>query len=237
MKKLLFAILTVTSLNASAATWNETTNADLNDYISITSESVIDSSSDLEWLMFDTGDTNFTLGFSLQEAEDSYSDFGWKLATETQVNDLFDTFFSGLYVDSGDGSQSGIPESETSKIIQSRNSWLLAFGNDAIIADDGTVAFNDDNPNVIYSTGAYLADDGTLGISGIKIDFDFDELSLFTTLYGPGFTFTDPNPLNSSYSGDGVFMVRDYAVVPIPAAIWLFGTGLIALFGLARRKA
>ena len=230
-------MLTVASLNISAATWNETTNADLNDYISITSESVIDSSSGLEWLMFDTGDTNFTLGYTLQEAEDSYSGDGWMLATETQVNDLFDTFFSGLYVDSGDGTQSGIPESETSKIIQSRNSWLLAFGNDAIIADDGSVDFNPDNPNVIYSTGAYLADDEiSLGISGIKIDFDFDEKNLLTTLYGPGFTFDDPDPLNSSYSGDGVFMVRNSSVVPVPAAAWLFMTGLLGLVAVARRK-
>ena len=29
----------------------------------------------------------------------------------------------------------------------------------------------------------------------------------------------------------------DVSVVPVPAAIWLFGTGLIALFSIARKKA
>ena len=31
-------------------------------------------------------------------------------------------------------------------------------------------------------------------------------------------------------------LVRDTAVVPAPAAVWLFGSGLIGLIGLARRK-
>ena len=31
--------------------------------------------------------------------------------------------------------------------------------------------------------------------------------------------------------------VRDGDVVPIPAAVWLFGSGLIVLAGFARRKA
>ncbi|MCW9006033.1 MAG: VPLPA-CTERM sorting domain-containing protein [Gammaproteobacteria bacterium] len=31
-------------------------------------------------------------------------------------------------------------------------------------------------------------------------------------------------------------MVRDTTVVPVPAAVWLFGSGLIGLAGFARRK-
>ena len=33
----------------------------------------------------------------------------------------------------------------------------------------------------------------------------------------------------------GIYMVRTSAV-PIPAAVWLFGSGLIGLVGMARRK-
>ena len=32
-------------------------------------------------------------------------------------------------------------------------------------------------------------------------------------------------------------LVRDTTVVPVPAAAWLFGSGLLGLVGLARRKA
>ena len=54
----------------------------------------------------------------------------------------------------------------------------------------------------------------------------------------------DPNALGEynfgiqvSQSGWGVENVRmDVQVVPVPAAVWLFGTGLLGLIGIARRK-
>ena len=36
---------------------------------------------------------------------------------------------------------------------------------------------------------------------------------------------------------DGSFLAIDVRVVPVPAAVWLFGSGLIGLIGVARRKA
>ena len=54
-------------------------------------------------------------------------------------------------------------------------------------------------------------------------------------------TFNTPG---SDPNGDGIWTEVDFnstvrvnGVVPIPAAIWLFGTGLIGLIGLARREA
>lgn len=35
----------------------------------------------------------------------------------------------------------------------------------------------------------------------------------------------------------GSWLVREASVVPIPAAVWLFGSGLLGLVGVARRKA
>jgi hypothetical protein len=43
-----------------------------------------------------------------------------------------------------------------------------------------------------------------------------------------GMTFAD--------SHVGQFLYRDIATVPVPAAAWLFGSGLISLIGVARRK-
>ncbi|VAW50964.1 hypothetical protein MNBD_GAMMA05-2541 [hydrothermal vent metagenome] len=34
----------------------------------------------------------------------------------------------------------------------------------------------------------------------------------------------------------GSALVRDIGVVPVPSAVWLFGSGLLGLFGVARRK-
>ena len=40
------------------------------------------------------------------------------------------------------------------------------------------------------------------------------------------------------HGGDGIGFdeVRFGTVVPVPAAVWLFGSGLIGLIGIARRK-
>ena len=232
MKNILLTMLTLITFNANAVTWNETTNSDLNGDISVTSQTVIDSDHGLEWLMFE----DFTLGHSIDSANTAYSGQGWSLATETQVVGLFNLFFP-MYDDGSDGTlnnkQTNIAESETSKIIQSRNSWLLGFGNDANIAGDGTVTFNENNSTALYSAGLYSTDDG-LGLAGIKFEVVNGD-TVLSTLYGPGFTIAgDSGSYRSSY---GVFMVRDYSVVPIPAAVWLFGSGLIGLVAVARRRA
>ena len=38
------------------------------------------------------------------------------------------------------------------------------------------------------------------------------------------------------YSTRGSFLVKDLSPVPVPAAAWLFGSGLLGLIGVARRK-
>ncbi len=40
----------------------------------------------------------------------------------------------------------------------------------------------------------------------------------------------------STLIGEGTFVNPGAAVVPIPAAVWLFGSGLLGLVGVARRK-
>ncbi|MCK4704384.1 MAG: VPLPA-CTERM sorting domain-containing protein, partial [Gammaproteobacteria bacterium] len=55
--------------------------------------------------------------------------------------------------------------------------------------------------------------------------------------YGPfaviqGFEGATPNPSNPLVP----YMRMDVQAVPVPAAIWLFGSGLIGLVGFARRK-
>jgi hypothetical protein len=50
------------------------------------------------------------------------------------------------------------------------------------------------------------------------------------------FTVLDPNRFRYTLDGTA-FMLPEDLVIPIPAAVWLFGSGLIGLIGLARRKA
>ena len=42
--------------------------------------------------------------------------------------------------------------------------------------------------------------------------------------------------LSPGQSSRGSFLVKDFSPVPVPAAAWLFGSGLIGLIGVARRK-
>ena len=52
----------------------------------------------------------------------------------------------------------------------------------------------------------------------------------FTVICGGASTCT------SDYSFDNISITADVAAVPVPAAVWLFGSGLIGLVGIARRK-
>ena len=41
---------------------------------------------------------------------------------------------------------------------------------------------------------------------------------------------------NASVDFDNITMTTDVSAVPVPAAVWLFGSGLVGLVGVARRK-
>jgi len=71
------------------------------------------------------------------------------------------------------------------------------------------------------------------------IDQNANLLSLSGTgvLTGGGYTPTDATWTFSTTSMDSYNMsVEAVAVVPVPAAVWLFGSGLLGLVGVARRK-
>jgi hypothetical protein len=56
-------------------------------------------------------------------------------------------------------------------------------------------------------------------------------------LSGNGFDATSATWTFSAQNASSYSMSITAAVVPVPAAVWLFGSGLIGLVGLARRKA
>lgn len=70
----------------------------------------------------------------------------------------------------------------------------------------------------------------------------YGSIGLPSGLYRYRFNFsTGEGYIDDTFYEDYVWAVRDgdvgTAVVPVPAAAWLFGSGLIGLFGLSRRKA
>jgi hypothetical protein len=91
-------------------------------------------------------------------------------------------------------------------------------------------------PNVMNGMGSFdvrISDGGqgrgdpivfsVLGLSLADIDSNF-------AAHVADFVTSDPN-VTSGFFGGGKL-----AVVPVPAAVWLFGAGLLGLIGVARRK-
>ena len=228
MKTLLLTMtlaLAVCAFNVNAAIV-ETTDPILDAEFLDVGQSHWDINTDLEWLDFGhlVGGSN-TFGYSINESVAAGGGV-WRLPTYDEVYNLFDTFFEPEYVDSGNGTMI-FDTNADSALKQSRNSWLMDFGTDAEVVTGGT----DPGHSLLYSTGMYIDENGDVQVMGVK----FNASLLTTTIYGPGYDFPLALDRDSKYSNLGVFMVSTH-VVPIPAAVWLFGTGLIALLGIARRK-
>jgi len=222
-------LLVASSANAAVINFDETTSERLNTEFQISGESthvqVTDGEYGLEWLDFGThnGD-GVTFGFSVDNAVAAYDTQGFRLATETEISDLFSFFYTD-FTDSGNGTMT-FAEDPASELNKERNSWLTAFGTHEQTSGS-------ELGQELYSTGMYIDDDGSVQLAGFKI---FLDPGVETTLYSTDFTvgFLDAN---TGYDNLGVFMVRDYVpAVPIPAAVWLFGSGLLGLAAVARRK-
>jgi hypothetical protein len=223
MKKLFLIIIAAFTFNANAATIDQTTSSRLDTAFVDLGVTHLDLSTGLEWLNFGTlidGErTSVTFGHSIDSALAAYAPQGFRLATEDEVIGLFDLFFPS-FVDSGNGTML-IDDTDPTQLTLSeeRNSWLFSFG-----------TYIDDPTGNLQSLGFYLDSFGQVQEAGI----DLLTNPLSSTIYGLDYrewvTGTD-----EAFANRGVFMVRDYAVVPVPAAVWLFGTGLLLLIGIARR--
>jgi len=76
---------------------------------------------------------------------------------------------------------------------------------------------------------------------GIRRDYDVDVTSFVQALpdyAGFMLRLTDETTESvfAAFTNEANLLVVDYSPVPIPAAVWLFGSGLIGLVGVAKRK-
>lgn len=91
-------------------------------------------------------------------------------------------------------------------------------------------------PGIEYIVGAHLDSDATslFGGNGI-VDPRVSVIDARYSTLGTGFAFpdqTDPGTEGAAFLG-GNFQLT---AVPLPAAAWLFGSGVIGLVGLARKR-
>lgn len=103
--------------------------------------------------------------------------------------------------------------------------WTLTFGLHTIDPTTGLATAGTGNPGGVNFLNMAFSPDGTLWTLGSPSPFNrFSTVDLLTGDLTP----VSPAPLPLS--------IRGLQPVPVPAAVWLFGTGLVALAGLARRS-
>ncbi len=137
-------------------------------------------------------------------------------------------------------------ETGNPNVLLNKSSIPLNFANDGY-TDTAITVYTDINGNTSNGDTAEAAGvaltvsggvvTGKLAVfgsgetSGLKVfaiyDFDNETFLAFLSNAAGG----------SSQVGDGTFTNPGAAVVPVPAAVWLFGSGLLGLVGVARRKA
>ena len=144
---------------------------------------------------------------------------GWRLATHNEVSNLYSFLFDGVYDTSGgygvSSTASGGAYSDQSEDFSRAIELFGLTSNDSVIA----------------SHGFYEHSDGTLRMGGVS---RLSTAGSSTYIYFD-YTSTYEDFREIGHSQIGVYMVRT-SVVPIPSAVWLFGSGLIGLVGFSRRK-
>ena len=141
---------------------------------------------------------------------------GWRYATNTEVESIFKILFNGYYntTEGYSNSSDGVYADQSIDV----DNFISLFG------------ITGENASANFSWGFYEDESTTLRILGVTNFFDGR-----TIVYGPDHSL-DYDRYRSTGSGSvGNYLVRE-TVVPIPAAVWLFGSGLIGLIGVARRK-
>ncbi len=172
-----------------------------------------DTSTGLDWLdLAETADMLYSQALS--------SNNGWRPATYIEVENLFGSLFTGYYDTEIERNFSRSTENAYANQTIDVNNFQDLFG--VLYTTPSETAYQ-------YTYGLYSRDEtSTLRMMGAVIN-SYGE----STVYG--MEYTDGCTYGFSNLGYGTYLVRT-SVVPIPAAIWLFGASLISLIAIARRK-
>jgi hypothetical protein len=205
--------LTVSTANAAIVTYGNLTSDDATDFIT-------DTMTGRQYKRFDT--INLTYADTLVEVASGGDYEGWSIADSGISDDFIEGLFAGATACSGAvslGTVCGI-----------LSGW-----------SDGDLGQNYDPDFDFY---AYISSFDTPGQAELAIGLtefrgpsvsllpavrDFDDwgtISDYDNFYSEGFSAT---PV-------GLLLYKDVSAVPVPAAVWLFGTALIGLVGFSKRR-
>lgn len=217
--KYIKTVLTVTTIILSTSV-----NAALIDNGTYTTDDI----TGLNWL-----DLSITGNMTMSEALDSQS--GWRFATNTEIVNLFNTIFDGYYDNTIDGKSDTDP-SLSPPYDPVFTAPYAGHVEDATLFNDlfgpvRTQVFSSDL--FVYGTwGFYIDDSGIQRIIGTYIQTESTHPSRYI-IDGLNNDLQFHSDFNAIATG--TFLVQS-SVVPIPAPVWLFGSGLISLIALANKK-
>jgi hypothetical protein len=189
----------------------------------------------LEWLQWDA-----TLGWSINSIQSQLGTLeggGWSVASNAQMTQLFNAFDFGITFDTDESTSQSVstgynhlagsiadPDlafiSMFSETYQTGGYWYCHAGH--CLKQSIAIYGQDLNNNGLYNL-ATVRDDYQDASTGRHID---------------GLARLSADYLNER-DGDwsyGIALVREVSPVPVPAVLWLFGSGLLGLIAIARRK-
>ena len=169
-----------------------------------------DTDTGLEWLVL-----GYTKGFSYDYVSSGFSDpgsafFGWQYADTGQVSQFFDNA-------GGSGTYTGLNPAHNPVASDLLSLW------GSLYAIPG------------YSSSSHFITAESTDVdrhnTGIIVDYETG-----SDLIALSYSDILNNASNVSMGSALIRVSGSVSSVPIPAAAWLFGSGLIALIGVARRK-
>lgn len=179
-----------------------------------------DTDSGLEWL--DLTATSFRSYNDISSKLSTGQEFdGWRYATTTEISEFFDAFGGDSNYYNGWSTQNnGLFD-----IIAPYWGDLMCEEIGCVQPGDGASAFITSESDPVYGSAWQR--------SGYVEDNVYDALSATQDR-----VVLDLGPVSVNEAGNyrfGSALVRT-SVVPVPAAVWLFGSGIIGLVGFARLK-
>lgn len=217
LKQTLALIVLSLSVSANAAI------VTYNGYSLDTTTNIV-SGGGLQWLQW-----NETAVQSINMALTTYSGDGWRLASNSEMAAMLNSFVFPITFDTDENTQQNAGEPNNSTEAGSYLQVIELFGDTCM---GGCANFNPADP--FQTTRAYYGEDGDgdglfnwVGVldDWTRADGTPVSSSVFTTL--------DGNGGNQQAIGVGVALVR-VSPVPVPAASWLFMSAILGLIGKSR---
>jgi hypothetical protein len=168
---------------------------------------ITDTVTGLDW-------SDFTRSWNKSYSQAATDNSGWRHATNSEVEGLFGVLFDG-YFDTNSAGFSSEFDTEYADHSADVSAFESLFGWENVSGERRAYGFYSDENNLIRLMGTRNTSSGSY-IFGLNLIYD----------YSPG----------NANSGIGSYLVRDLSPVPVPAALWLFGTALIGLVGMSRRR-